>query len=129
MHGVFRFRSRRDLVHIHIGCVEKHAARCDGDDGDGVLESFGDKFRTVYGIDRDVHGQISFPASADLFTDVEHGSFVHLSFADDDDAVDVEIVEHAAHAFDGGSVHGVLIAASEIGRTANSGDFRYAHEI
>ena len=109
--------------------MKEHAARCDGDDGDGILETFGDEFGAVYGINRDVHGQIAILTSADLFSNVEHRSFVHLPFADDDRPVDVEIVEHAAHAFDGRSVYGVFIAASKIRCTANGGDFRHAYEV
>ncbi len=47
---------------------------------------------------------------ADLFADVEHRRFVFLAFADDDEAVDVDFAEHAAHRVDGRLVDRVLVA-------------------
>jgi hypothetical protein len=53
------------------------------------------------GVNRDINSPIF--AAAHLFSDVEHGGFVHLPFTDYDGTVNVHTPEHVAHGR-GGSI-------------------------
>ena len=100
-----------DLVHVGDVGVEERAALGRGENRDRAVAAFRGERRPVDRIDRDVHRRSV--AGSDVLADVEHRSFVLLAFADDDDAVDVDLAENAAHRVDGGLIDGVLVAAPD----------------
>ena len=101
-----------DLVHVHARAgVEHGAPLADGDDGDGVGAAVGGERGAVDGVDGDVGERRG--AVADALAVEQHGRFVLLAFADDDDAVHRHRGEHGAHGVDGGAIGAVLVAAAD----------------
>ena len=80
-----------DLVHVHIGRVQQAAPLGDREHGERVRHGLGADRRAFERIDGDVDFRAF--AGADLLADVEHRRFVHLAFADDDGASDLDAAE------------------------------------
>ena len=59
----------------------------------------------------------------------QHGRFVLLALADDDDAVHRDGVEHDAHGVDGGPVGAVLVASAHPAAGGQGGGLGGAHEL
>ena len=91
--------------------MKERAALGRGDHRDRPVAALRRKRRAVDWIHRDVH--LRPVAGPDVLADVQHRRFVFFAFADDDDAVDVDFTQHAAHRIDRGLVDGVLIAAPD----------------
>ena len=97
-----------DLVHVHVGRIEQAAALGNGQHGQRIGHRLGADGGALQRIDGDV--DLGAVAGADLLADVEHRALVHLAFADDDAAPDVDLGQLLAHGIDGGAVGGLLVA-------------------
>ena len=108
---VGRGRADRDLLHVDARPgVEHRAPFGHRDHRDRVVASERCERGAFERVDGDV--DLGIAAVADLLAVVEHRRFVLLAFADDDDAVHRDRVEHEAHRVDGGAVGGELVAAA-----------------
>src|SRR5262249_9725021 len=78
-------RAHGDLVHVEDFARHVHGASGGhGDDGDGAGQALGEQGCAVDGVYGDIH--LGVGAVADVLAVVEHGRFVLLALADDDDA-------------------------------------------
>ena len=99
-----------DLVHVDVGRVEERAAFRHRHHGDGARHVLGAQRRALQRIERDV--DLRAAAGADLLADEQHRRLVALALADDDGAVDRQIVQFAAHGVDRCLVGRLLVAAA-----------------
>ena len=109
---VDRVRADRDLVHVDRRAREEHrAALGDRDHGDRVRLAERRQAGALERVDGDVDRRAS--PLADVLAVVEHRRLVLLAFADHDDAVHHDGVEHRAHAVDRRLVGSDLVAAPD----------------
>src|SRR6185503_7094185 len=66
---------------------------------------------------------------ANLLTDVQHGRFVALAFANDDVPGDLDLFKSAAHGLHRGLVRPAAVALSHSARGSDGGFFHHPHEI
>src|SRR5262249_26597868 len=99
-----------DLVHVHVGRIEQPASLGDGEHSQRVGHGLGADGGALQRIDGNI--DLGTVANAQLLADVEHGTFVHLAFADHHAAFDVNLGELLAHGIDGGLVGGLLVATA-----------------
>src|SRR3546814_9245042 len=66
---------------------------------------------------------------ADLLADIEHRRLVPLTFADDDRAVEIELVQRLPHRLDRGGVGGLFVAAADELRRRDRRGFRHPHHL
>ena len=95
--------------------------------GERVAASERRERRAVDRVDGDVG--LRRRAVADALAVVEHRRFVLLAFADDDDAVHRDGLEHDAHGVDRGAVGAVLVAATHEPRRGQRGRLGHAHQL
>ncbi len=122
------FEPGGDLLHVDSGAWKEHrAALGNCDHGDRVRLAERRQPRAFERIDRDVdRAPVPLP---DVLAVKEHRRFVLLAFADHDDAVHADGVEHRAHRVDGGLVGRVLVAAPDPAAGAHRGSLGHAHEL
>ena len=104
-------RTDREFVHIGVGRMQHRPARPHRDHGQSVRHVLGGQRRAFQRIKRDV--DFGAGAGAHFFADIQHRGFVAFAFADDDNAVDVELVELGPHGVDRSLVGGLLVAAPD----------------
>src|SRR5690606_37922667 len=111
-------RTDDELLHVRVGGLEQAAAFGDGDDRDGVVHHAGGDAGAFHRVDGDVDVPGVLASPTDTFADVEHGRLVAFAFADDDLAVDVELVQDPPHGVDTCLVDeiGVALARYPAGR-------------
>src|SRR6185312_11082500 len=95
-----------------------------GQYGQSVRHSLGAQCRPLERIDGDI--DIGPVADADIFADVEHRALVHLAFADNHAAIDVDLAQLLAHGVDGGLVSGLFVAATPQAGGGDGGGLRHA---
>lgn len=118
-----------DLVHVHVGSVEKIPAIGNGHDGDRVPQALGDDVRPLERVDGHVYLRVTRPANPQRLTDVEHRRFVELPFADHDDAVHGNRVKHGAHCRRRRVVRLVFLSPTHPARCGNGRRLRHADEF
>ena len=106
-----RGRRHDELLHVGVRRLEQAALLGQRDDRDGVGDHLGRDVGALDRVDGDVDLEGVLAALADLLADVEHRRLVPLALADDDLAVDVELVEHPAHGVGAGLVDQVGVTA------------------
>ena len=117
-----------DLLHVDAGTgVEHRAPLADGDDRERVAPAERGQGGAVDGVDGDVGERRG--AVADLLAVEEHGRFVLLALADDDDAVHRHGGQHGAHGLDGGAVGAVLVAPAHPARAGERGGLGDPHQL
>src|SRR5262249_10828188 len=128
----FAGRPDHELFHVAVGSVEQPTFFCRRQNGNSARRSGGAEVRSFQRIDGDVHlGDLYAiaPAGAYLLSDVEHGSFIALAFADDDGAAHGHLVHGAAHGL-GGNLVGLVTIAQAHGVGGSDGCvFHNAHEF
>jgi len=98
------------LLHVHVRRAHEAALVTGGQHRNCVVLAHGCHAGAVDRVDRDVD---AVAASANVLADVEHGGFVDLAFADDDFAVDLDLVQYEAHRLHGGAIGLVLVTAAK----------------
>ncbi len=119
----------RQLFHVDVGRVQQAAFFRNGENRERVGTGLRRDRRPFQRIESNVDLRACSDRVADLLADVEHRCFVALTFADDDGAVHVEVVECHAHRFDSGSVSRFFVAASNQLRGGDGGRFGDAHHL
>ena len=109
------------------GACKQPAPLGDCEHREGVRHGFRADCRAFERIDRDV--DLGTFADADLLADVEHRRLVHLAFADDDGAPDLDAPEFPAHCVDGGLVGSLFVAAPAQLRGCDRRRFRHARDF
>ena len=117
----------RDLLHIDVGRMQQRSAFGHGDGGDRAGHVLGAQSGAFERIDRDIHFRP--PPVAHPLADEKHGRLVELALADDDGAVDRQLVELAPHGVDGGLVGGLLGAAAAQARRRDRRALGHAHDL
>src|SRR3546814_1567449 len=93
---------------MDVGRIEEAALLGDGEDGERVGPGLGGYGGALQRIERDVDARPAMIRLADLLADIEHRRLVPLTFADDDRAVEIELVQRLTHRLDRGGVGGLL---------------------
>ena len=91
--------------------MQKGAARCHSDHGQGVWHVFRGQGGAFQRVKRDVNGGAA--AGADLFADKQHRCLVAFALADDHDARDIQQVQLVAHGIDRRLIGSFFIAAPD----------------
>ena len=120
-------RAAGDLVHIGVGRIQQRALRRPGHHRQGVGLRLGRQGRAFQRIEGDV--DLGPLPRADLLADVEHRRFIALAFADDDLAIDVQLVQGVTHRVDGGLVGGHLVATPQHRPRGDGGGFGHANGV
>ncbi len=107
--------------------MQQSAARRESDNGQRVRHGLGGECGTFERIKRDIDYRSL--AGPDRFTDVEHGRFVALTFADDDAAIHFDGVKRGPHGIDGGLIGGLFIATANLGITGDGGFLSDANDV
>ena len=122
------FRAGDELLHVeNRRRVIHRAAVGHGHDRDGVVHALGGQRGAVDGVDGDV--TVGTVAVADLLAVVEHGRFVLLALADDDDALHRHGGDQLAHRVDRGRVGPVLVTASDPSARGHRSSFGDTDEL
>ena len=62
-----------------------------------------------------------------MFAVKQHGGFIFFAFADHDDAIHLDRVQHQAHTIDRGLICGILIPTAHLAPCTQCGGFSDAH--
>ena len=98
----------------------------DGQHRERIGARLGGDRRSLERIERDVDARAAALSGADLLPDVEHRCFIALALADDDGAVERQLVERVAHGFDSGRIGSFLIASPDELGCIDGGGFGHA---
>ena len=82
-------RANRNLVHVHIGCIEKIALFGNGQYSQCVWSGLCRNRCALKRIERDVDAWASADGGADFFANKQHGRFVAFAFAYDNRAIHI----------------------------------------
>ena len=118
-----------DLVHIDIGGVEQTAFFRNRQYGERIRAGLGGDGGAFERVERDVDARTAALRAANFFPDEQHWRFVALAFADDDGAIEIELVERVAHRFDSGGIGGLFITAANQLGTGDGGIFGDAYHF
>ncbi len=100
-----------DLVHVGVWRLQHRPGRRPGHHRQRVGHGLGGQGGAFQGIERDIDpGPL---LRAHLLADVQHRRLIPFAFADDHQAVDVQIIQGGAHGVHGCLVGGLLVAASD----------------
>ena len=117
-----------DLLHVERGAGKEHRSPLgDGDDGDRAGNAEGREAGALERVDGDV--DLRPEAGADPLAVEEHRRLVLLALADHDDALHRDGVDHPSHQVDGGTVGGVLVAATDPAGCSHRGRLRHPDEL
>ena len=120
-------RTDGNLVHIHVRRVQEPTALGDRQHGQRVRHGFGANRGALERINGDI--DLRAVAKAHLLADVEHRALVHLTLADDDAALDVDLAQLMAHGINGGLVGGLLVAPPTQSRRGDGGGLRHTRDL
>src|SRR5438270_1501962 len=125
---VGRFGSGDELLHVEDRRRVVHrAAVRHGHDRNGVVHALRGQRGPVDRVDRYV--AVGTETVADLLAVVEHGRFVLLALADDDDALHRDGGDQLAHRVDRGSVGAVLVSPADPATGGHGGRFGHTDEL
>ncbi len=122
-------RTDRQLLHVDVGRIEQPALHGGASTASALGAGLGSDRGAFERIERDVDPGALAGRAADLLADVQHRASSRLALADDDGAVDIEIVEGAAHGLDGGGVGFLLVTPADQARGGDGGRFGDAHHL
>jgi hypothetical protein len=107
-------RPDRQLVHVGVGGVQEPALFRDRQHRERVGAGLGGDRCAFERVERDIDLGSGADGAADLLADIQHRRFVALALADDDGAVEVELVQRVAHRLDRSGIGGMLVAAADL---------------
>ena len=121
----FIARPDRDLVHISVRCKQEPAAWGNRENRERIGHGLGRQGCAFQRIKRDVDFRPF--ARADLFANIEHGSFVAFAFTNHHAALEINRVKGGPHGIDRGGISGFFIAAPCQSLCRDCGFLSYAH--